>query len=259
VTFLEKIRSDRGIVYGNFFLERWFTMKGRLSARETRLAQTLSDGLDLFEAVRFLREAGKGKRLKKPQGIRGNRYYRAVQSLRELAEEEGIPIAVIGGVAAVFHGYERFTQDLDIVVSVQDFHKIIKVCYKYGFEIESYNPTGMHEISYNGLPIEVLEEGMFAGDPKDPIAMPSPTELGVTQGLEFVPLEKWVRLKLSGKRSQDYTDIINVFKSKTSEEHQDTEDYLRDFNPEYAQKFRELAETAQLEKERQKSFFPKKS
>jgi len=154
-------------------------------------------------------------------------------------------------VATVYHGYERFTKDMDIVVSAQDFDRIVKVCYKYGFDIKSYNPTGMHELLYGGLDIEVLEEGMFSGDPKDPKAMPSPAELGVTHGLQFVSLEKWAQLKLSSGRAQDHADIVNVLKSKTSEEHQDTEAYLQGFNPDYAERFRQLAKDAEREKQQE--------
>ena len=233
-------------------------MVRRLSSREVRLAQTLNDGLQLFEAVRAFRTAGarQGKKKKRPTS-QGNRYADAIEALRELAEEEGIPIAVVGGVATVYHGYERFTKDMDVVVSTQDFDRIIKVCYKYGFDIKSYNPTGMHELLYGNLEIEVIEEGMFAGDPSDPKAMPSPAELGVTHGLQFVSLPKWIQLKLSSGRLQDYADIGNVLQKKSPEEHQDVEDYLHGFNPTYAEKFRSLAEDARREKQ-QESFLLRK-
>jgi hypothetical protein len=220
----------------------------RLSSREVRLAQVLSNGLDLFEAVRNFRT---GERTAGTQEIHGNRYVEAIQALRDLAEEEGIPIAVVGGVATVYHGYERFTKDMDIVVSSQDFDRIIKICYKYGFEIKSYNPTGMHELLYKGLEIEVLEEGMFAGDPTDPKAMPGPAELGVTQGLQFISLEKWAQLKISSGRAKDYADIVEVLKKKSPEEKQDTEDYLQGFNPDYAEKFRQLEKDSEREKQQE--------
>lgn len=231
-------------------------MAKRLSSREVRLAQVLTSGLDLFEAVRSFRTAGKGSQRQKERA-HSNIYAEALQAMRELSEEEGIPIAVIGGAATVFHGYERFTEDMDIVVSAQDFDKIIKVCYRYGFDIKSYNPTGMHELLYKGLKIEVLEEGMFSGDPNDPKAMPSPAEMGVTHGLQFIPLDKWVRLKLSGGRAKDNADIVEVLKKKTPEEHQDTEAYLQDFNPDYAQRFRQLAQDAEREKAQESLFLRK--
>jgi hypothetical protein len=232
----------------NIFVEKEIFMTKRLSSREVRLAKTLADGLNLFEAVRSFRTAGKKN---KRQKSRGNNYADALQALRNLAEDENIPIAVIGGVAAVYHGYERFTEDMDIVVSAQDFDRIVKVCYKYGFDIVSYNPTGMHVLSYGGFKIEVLEEGMFASDVNNPKAMPSPAELGVTHGLQFVPLEKWVRLKLSGDRAKDNADIVEVLKKKSLEEHQDTEDYLMNFNPGYAERFRQLAKDAEKEKQQE--------
>jgi hypothetical protein len=234
-------------------------MAERLSAREVRLAQVLNDGLDLFEAVRGFRAAAKGKRpsLQKKPDTQGNRWAGALQALREMAENENIPIVVVGGVATVHHGYERYTKDLDVVVSVQDFDQIVKVCYKYGFDIKSYNPTGMHELLYNGLDIEVLQEGMFSSDPDDPKAMPGPAELGVTRGLQFVPLERWTRLKLSGDELRHDADIAEVIKKQPPERHQDIRDYLQNFNPEYATRFDQLVQRAQQEKQRQAYFLGK--
>jgi hypothetical protein len=160
--------------------------------------------------------------------------------------DEGIPIAIIGGVAAVYHGYERYTQDMDVVVSVSDAQRIIRVCHEYGFRLGDYHAR-MCILWYNGLKIKVLEECKFTGDISDLTNIPSPAELGVTQGLQFVTLEKWVHLKLASARAQDYADIVEVLK-KNPAEIQAIEDYLLGASLRYAQKFAELVETAEWEK-----------
>jgi hypothetical protein len=225
-------------------------MAKRLSARETELARILSNGLDLFDAVRGYRTAAK------PQVLEGNRYSEAIESLREMAEEEGIPIAVIGGVATVYHGYERYTKDMDIAVSADDFDQVIRTCYKYGFELGTpLNPRGINTLWYNGLEIELLQEGMFSGDKTNPTALPSPQELGVTSGLGFVDLELWARLKLSANRIKDDADIVEVLKGKGPEEIKKISDYMDKFNPNYARKFQELLHRAMDEKRRESALF----
>jgi hypothetical protein len=219
-------------------------MKTRLSPREVRVAEVINNGLDLIDAVRDFHTAGKGKGEKKSR----RDYADALEALHTLAEKENIPIAVRGGVAAIYHGYERYAADTDIVVSAQDFDRIVKVCYKYGFEIKSCNPTGMHVLSYNGFKIKVIEEGKFTGDVSDLTHIPSPAELGVTSGLQFVALEKWVHLKLASARAQDFADIVEVLKKKNPAEIQAIEGYLMNVSLRYAQKFTELVEAAEREK-----------
>jgi hypothetical protein len=226
-------------------LLKGLTMKSRLSPSEVRVAKVLDNGLDLIEAVRNSHTAGKGKGEKKNQR---NNYADVLEALRELAENEGIPIVVVGGVAAIYLGYERYAEDTDIVISAQDFGRIISACCKYGFDIVSYNPTGMHALSYDGFKIKVLGEGKFTGDVSDLTNIPSPAELGVTSGLQFVALEKWVHLKLASGRCQDYADVVEVLKTKNPAEIQAIEGYLMNVSLRYAEKFAQLVKDAEREK-----------
>jgi hypothetical protein len=234
-------------------------MANRLSSREVRVAKVLNDGIDLFEAVRSfsteesLRTAGKKNKKLQPPESYSNRWIGALRALKELSVEEGIPMAIIGGVAGVHHGYEGCTQDMGVVVSVSDAQRIIRSGHEYGFKLGDYNAR-MCILWYNGLKIDVVQEGMCTGDNRDLTNIPSPAELGVTQGLQFVSLEKWVHLKLASGRGKDLADIVEVLKRKNPAEIEEIEDYLMHASLRYAEKFAQLVETAEREKQQEARF-----
>src|SRR3972149_6785564 len=58
------------------------------------------------------------------------------ESLRRLArrlEEEGIPYALIGGLALILHGYQRFTKDVDIVLTRDGLAAFREKCVGRGY------------------------------------------------------------------------------------------------------------------------------
>jgi hypothetical protein len=227
----------------------------RLSAKETRLARVMVNGRDLFVAMRAFRTAAQqGKKPVRPPGK--NPYFEVVKVLEKLAETEKIPIVVIGGVAGVFHGYERHTDDMDIVISPGDYQHFIRNCHAYGFRLDTKHIGLAAHIYYRGLKIEVLKGGTMTGD-KDEKGLqeiPGPEEMGVTHGVEFVPLERWFQLKIASWRDKDIGDVTEMIKRLKPEQHEDIEAYLRDFNPRYAEQFRQRMQRAQEEKERESLF-----
>jgi hypothetical protein len=50
--------------------------------------------------------------------------HRALQSIARRLEELGIPYAIAGGIALFFHGYRRFTEDVDLLVTAEGLRKI---------------------------------------------------------------------------------------------------------------------------------------
>lgn len=182
-----------------------------MKTRWQRLAQVLQNSSDLIAAVTTTEV---------------NAYQRALQALRDLSEQEQIPIALIGGAATIHHGYPRSTKDLDIVVSVPDFDKILKVAYKYGFDIVSWQDFGVHEFSYEGIPVEVIQEGHFDRD-----LPPHPKDLGVTQGMQPANLLGWTLLKLGAARMKDLADVVEVFKTKPPQVHQQISEQIYDKAP----------------------------
>lgn len=225
-----------------------------LSERELRLAQLYRDSSDLIKAIIQFRP---GRRARVAAMSQDNNYEGALEALRALSEEEGIPMAIVGGAAAIHHGYPRFTEDIDIVVKIKDFDRIITSCYKYGIDIVSFNPTGFHELNYKGVKIEVLQEGSFGHDEDDPEWVPSPEELGVNAGLGFTSLVGLIRLKLGAARMQDEADIVEVLKNTSPEKIREVQEFLAGFGHGFLERFENLLGRAMKEKQKRVSFWGK--
>src|SRR5437773_227754 len=132
---------------------------------------------------------------------------RALGVLKTLSRKEGIPMAIVGGMAAIKHGYERLTQDIDIVVAKQHLDPLIRVAPNYGIKIIWRDPHGWHKLSYEAMKIEIVPEGAQAS--KDaPTTIPGPRHLGVEDGVDYASLAGWMETKLSSGRRQDQADVV---------------------------------------------------
>jgi hypothetical protein len=52
----------------------------------------------------------------KGEGTSESKFAKALATLKALSRKEGISMAIVGGLAAIHHGYQRFTKDIDVVV-----------------------------------------------------------------------------------------------------------------------------------------------
>jgi hypothetical protein len=59
--------------------------------------------------------------------------YSELRALVELFARESIDYAVCGGLAVAFHGYARFTEDIDVLVQGDDIDRITKAIEGIGF------------------------------------------------------------------------------------------------------------------------------
>src|SRR5258705_4885171 len=98
-------------------------------------------------------------------------------------ESHGIDYAVIGAAALLAHGYPRFTDGIDLVMTTEGRQK-------FRDELRS---------TADGIDIEVMTSGEYPGDGKPkPVSMPRPAEASIEiDGIKFVTLEKLIELKLS--------------------------------------------------------------
>src|SRR5262245_40279069 len=67
--------------------------------------------------------------------IQESKFGRALTTLEKLSRKEGIPIAIVGDLAAIHHGYERFTKDIDIVVRSSNLDVLARVAPHYGIKV----------------------------------------------------------------------------------------------------------------------------
>ena len=95
----------------------------------------------------------------KGQEERQSKISKALATLRTLSRKEGIPLAIVGGLAAIHHGYERFTKDIDIVVESRNLEILTRVAPDYGIKIIWKDREGWHKLDFEGVPIDVVPEG----------------------------------------------------------------------------------------------------
>ena len=138
------------------------------------------------------------------------------KSLRRVAkrlDELGIPYAVAGGMALFFHGYRRFTEDVDILVNRDGLKLLHEKLEGLGYLPPFAGSKNLRDTD-TGVRIEFLVSGEFPGDgqPK-PVAFPDPVGVNTEiSGIKFLTLPAVVELKLASgmtnpRRAKDLVDV----------------------------------------------------
>ena len=138
------------------------------------------------------------------------------KTLRDIArrlDELGIPYAIAGGMALFFHGYRRFTEDVDILVTREGLEEIHRRLEGLGY-VRPFTGSRNLRDTESGVRVEFLVAGDYPGDGKPkPVAFPSPNDARIERdGLYFVSLPALVELKLASgmtnpMRLQDLADV----------------------------------------------------
>jgi hypothetical protein len=143
----------------------------------------------------------------------------ALRRLTQRLNEEGIPYALLGGLALAEHGYPRLTEDIDLLLTPSGLEH-----FRQRLVGQEYRPafSGAEKTfrdAETGVRIEIVAAGEYPGDglPK-PVAFPDPTTPGVTveiEGIRVVTLEKLVELKLASgvsapHRLRDLADVQDL-------------------------------------------------
>ena len=203
----------------------------------TRAASILSRGSEGIDAV--LNEES-------PQ----NRCVHALEALEQLANNEHMPIAIVGGLAAIHYGYPAATQGIDIAIAQKDLATLISCSRSYGFKVEWESKLGWHTLIHGDVEINVVPEGGSARD-SSPTTIPGPVELGVTSGLDYASIERWIELKVSSGRRKDQAHIVEVLKTCSAEIIEVISGYLGTCHDDYADTFSELLDVAQAERDQE--------
>jgi hypothetical protein len=181
---------------------------------------------------------------------RQSKFARALAALSTLSRKEGIPLAFVGGLAAIHHGYERFTKDIDVVVRSGNLDILTRVAPQYGIKVIWIDPEGWHKLECAGVPIDVVPEGRKPR--KDaPCAIPGPEQLGVSEGAGYAGIAGWMETKLGSYRVQDRADVVQVIKVTTPARLRRIRKHLGKVHATYLQRFDELLGAAKEEKEQE--------
>lgn len=139
--------------------------------------------------------------------------HKTLQRIARKLDELGVPYAVAGGMALFFHGYRRFTEDVDILVSRDGLNAIHKQLEGRGYVPPFAGSKNLRDAD-SGVRIEFLVAGDYPGDGKPkPVAFPDPAGVRVEiDGIPCVQLPKLVELKLASGmtepgRMKDLADV----------------------------------------------------
>lgn len=188
----------------------------------------------------------------------GRRYFmgegrlnKTLSRLTSDLENHGIDYAVIGATALLAHGYPRFTEDIDLVMTREGLEKFHAELVGLGYVPAFPGAKKKLRSTRDGISIEVMTAGEYPGDGKPkPVSMPDPatasTEIG---GIRYVTFEKLVELKLASgisapHRLKDLADVQELIKIKKLDA-----DFANRLDPYVRAKYLELEEAVRNSKD----------
>jgi hypothetical protein len=156
-------------------------------------------------------------------------------------DRNGIDYAVIGAVALNQHGYHRFTEDIDLLLTKEGLEKFRQSLVGLGYRPAFPSALKKFRTTAENIPVEIITAGEYPGDGKPKaVSFPEPSEsFVVIDGVKTVSLEKLIELKLTsgmtaGDRLKDLADVQELIK-------------LKDLDAEFASKLNEFVRAKYIE------------
>src|SRR3984893_17967720 len=139
--------------------------------------------------------------------------HKTMQKIVLRLEALGIPYAVAGGMALFLHGFRRFTEDVDILVTREGLTKIHQELEGLGYLPPFAGSKNLRDAETD-VRIEFLVTGDYPGDGKpQPVAFPNPATVRMeSEGMAVLNLPTLVELKLASGttnplRLKDIADV----------------------------------------------------
>ncbi len=149
---------------------------------------------------------------------KGNAVHNALRKITKRLDDLGIPYAVVGAMAMFFHGYRRFTEDVDLLVTPQGLAELHQKLEGLGY-LPPFQGSKQLRDTENGVKVEFLVTGEYPGDGKPkPVAFPKPQDASVEiDGIHFLQLPKIIELKLASgmtnpARRKDLADVQELIR-----------------------------------------------
>ena len=170
-----------------------------------------------------------------------NAVFRSLERITKRLDGLGVPYAVCGGMALFQHGYRRFTEDVDLLVTRESLQLIHEKLDGLGYIPPFAGSKNLRDTD-TGVKIEFIVTGDFPGDgqPK-PVAFPDPQDVAeVVGGVTCLRLPTLIELKLASgmtnsNRLKDLADVQEVIKTLSL-----PIEFAEQLNPYVREKFREL-------------------
>jgi hypothetical protein len=140
--------------------------------------------------------------------------YETLRALVKRLDDEGLDYAVIGAMALAAHGYRRFTEDVDILLSAAGLTRFREKLEGLGYLPAFRDARKTFRDTRTGVQVEVMTAGEFPGDGKPKaVVFPEPVDARVNKdALWVIGLEKLIELKLASglsapHRLKDLADV----------------------------------------------------
>jgi len=167
-------------------------------------------------------------------------------ALRKIAadlDREKIDYLAIGAMALNRHGYRRFTEDIDLLLTLEGLERFRELLVGRGYRPAFEGARKKYRTSEN-IPLEVITTGEYPGDGKPKaVVFPDPQQFAVViDGIKTISLEKLIELKLASgltapHRLKDLADVQELIKVKHL-----NKTYAENLDASVRDKFIELAE-----------------
>jgi hypothetical protein len=167
------------------------------------------------------------------------------ETLRKIAkdlENRGIDYSVIGAVALNQHGYRRFTEDIDLLLTREGLEKFQKELIGLVKSPAFEGATKKFRTTAENVTVEIITAGEYPGDGKEkPVRFQNPSDNQIEiDGIKTLELATLIELKLASgmtapHRLKDLADVQEIIKIKDL-----SEDFAEKLNPFVREKFLEL-------------------
>lgn len=171
-----------------------------------------------------------------------NAVHETLRRITSRLNDLGIPYAVVGGMAMFAHGFRRFTEDVDLLVTREGMRQVLEHLEGLGYVQPAGTSTKLRDTT-TGVRIEFLITGGFPGDGKPKaVSFPDPSAVAVDiDGVRYLGLPALLELKLASgmtggvNRLKDLADVVELIRTLKL-----PEQLAEQLNPYVREKYREL-------------------
>ena len=155
------------------------------------------------------------------------------RAISRLMRREGIPGAVIGGIAVVLHGHVRATKDVGVFLD-QPLQAFADLLHAEGFAYDQKR----REFSRGGVPLHLVTLEQIGRPPREIVQI---------EGIKTVGLADLIEMKLASGmrnmlRAQDLADVIGMIRHNRL-----TSEFARRLDKSLRPTFRKLVRAIQKE------------
>ncbi len=144
--------------------------------------------------------------------------FRSMRKLTTRLDQLQLPYVVVGGMALFLHGFRRFTDDVDLLVTKSTLAAVHSHLEGLGWVPPFAGSNNLRDAE-TGVKIEFLVTGEYPGDGKPKaVSFPDPAKVGVEiGGVKVISLAALIELKLASGtapwRLKDLGDVQEVIRA----------------------------------------------